>query len=867
MQKLVKRLIITIITLIILLTALFSFVLFTTTGSELGLISAKFFLPKNIKIKYHKISGSLYKGINIDTIEIYSNKKNKIILAKNNNINLSFKDYILFAKFESDNILEIKNHYALNNFILKITHDFSQKVTHVITNSAKSTKSAYYNSKNTPVFIDVDIKLNKKNIKEQFEIYSFEIKDNKNNYLIIKNNSQNNYSLTGKLNTLLNNELFHLNFDSDLILNPKNSNSYNIIFNLKKVTFDNQKTNLITLRYNQESQNSNNNQIKYTANKVIINNICVNSLKNNLCLNGYYDLQKNNLSLNGLSKNITLKEIAQFLNIENLNKINFDAQNFLDFKINYNFNKQEFSDTKINLNIESGSLSIPNNARKYYVRKSNITANIINNALISNINFNLQNKDFIKANININNLLEIKNSKIKGELESNINDLTPIEALLPDTVNNLQGSLNCNYEINGYTNKISGNGACNLKDSSFVISNLNIKIIKLNLSSKIINHIVSFNGSLESENDVRKDLGIKGNGKLNITGTTDLSNNFNSDINIKGTNFLGENTISGILYLTPDINVKISPDSMTLDGQVLIPEGRIYANNGTSSLERKDVIFVGQATNGNSYQKVQNQNNFKVNGKLKLIISEKVQFEMKDFISNLMGNITFYFEDYIKTPLVTGVLELKNGVYTMYDQKLKITKGILNYINNPIDNPIASIQAEKTINFSGYNSSYNRAYVGISLTGPLGAPRLTLISNPFLPKEDILSYLIFGTPSQDAGQAQISILLKALQNVIGSTSNSESFLGSIFNIFKFDEIKMESINTTDPMGIPTQNDQILVLGKKITDKLFVRYGFSLLDPLGLFQAKYNFGDNWGFETNYNSFGELNADLIYFKESN
>jgi len=857
MLKLLKRVLLTLFIFVCLFILTICFFVFTNPGAKLALDISRYFTPNNLKVKYVNPTGNLYNGLNIDEVKIIDANKKKIFEATNNFIQLDFNDLNFNVFFKSDRITEFENNITINKINLTFIYDILNNIYYLKANSEKDNKLTSFRS----LYLDIDIIVNYSDKSQGLALKKFDIYDNFNNLIKIESLKPNEFKLISKIRNLVNKDYYNFDLDTNITLNPNLPLFENIKLNFKRISLT--RSNDIILEFLKGSKTSNNNQIDYKNNEVNINPTCFNILENKICLQGNINLKNNLVNLKGNLRNIKLDILKKYFDNESLANVEINSDNQADFNIQYNFKKNIISNSKILFKNKPGFIFFKDAKTKYYFKESELLANIDKNNLTATLNVNLENFDHIKGRIEVSNILDPKKVEINSSIDSNITNLKPITLLLPDSINNLEGKFICNYKINGKIDSLRGLGACSLTNASFVLINLNIKIVNLNLEAKIKGNEVNFSGNLESENSVQKNLGINGNGKLNIVGSSRLDKDFLTNININGSNFLGENSSNAILYFSPNIKLEISTKGMNINGSVDVPQARIYGGGASSSLERKDVIFVDKKA-----QKEQNsQDNFHINGNLKVNISENVKIEMKNFISNLIGNISLNFKDSFSSIFVTGVLELKNGSFNIYDQTLTISKGVLNYINNPIDNPIVNLQAERPINLNGFNSSYNRAYVGISLTGPLGNPKLNLISNPSMTKEDIMSYLIFGVASNDADKAQISILLKALQSAMGFTNSGDSFLGSILNVFKFDEIKMESINTTDPMGIPAQSNQFLVLGKKITDKLFIRYGFNLFDPLGLLQARYNFGHNVGFETSFNSYGELNADLIYFKESN
>lgn len=160
-----------------------------------------------------------------------------------------------------------------------------------------------------------------------------------------------------------------------------------------------------------------------------------------------------------------------------------------------------------------------------------------------------------------------------------------------------------------------------------------------------------------------------------------------------------------------------------------------------------------------------------------------------------------------QAPEAQGTVRVSKGTFEAFGAKLAIERGIINF-QGPLDNPNINILAMRR---------KQEVAAGVEVTGTAELPRIALVSEPDVPNEQKLSWLVFGRASGgDAkGQAAAQGAALAVMNKLAGGKSMASKVG-------LDDVSF----ATGASG-----QQLLSLGKNISDKLSLGYkqGLSSLD--------------------------------------
>ena len=152
-----------------------------------------------------------------------------------------------------------------------------------------------------------------------------------------------------------------------------------------------------------------------------------------------------------------------------------------------------------------------------------------------------------------------------------------------------------------------------------------------------------------------------------------------------------------------------------------------------------------------------------------------------------------------------GTLNISKGTYSAYGHKLAIEKGELLF-NGPIGNPALDILAMQR----GQDVE-----VGVSVSGTVLTPRITLVSEPNVPDTEKLSWLVLGHGLDTAGGSDLGVLQAAAAALL-SGRESGGVQSQLASTFGLDEINIK----TDQSNA---EQRVVALGKRLSSKLEVSY--------------------------------------------
>ena len=274
-----------------------------------------------------------------------------------------------------------------------------------------------------------------------------------------------------------------------------------------------------------------------------------------------------------------------------------------------------------------------------------------------------------------------------------------------------------------------------------------------------------------------------------------------------------------LIYVKPDIVFNLTPSSLDITGDILVPKARILLKTLPEQAisSSSDTIIVDQDE--------ADSNELDISTRLNLTLGEDVRFKGYGLETDLTGNmiISQKESDLLRAK---GIIRLKNGTYQAYGQSLSITDGDLIFIDE-LDNPQLRLSATRD------NISDN-VVVGIRVTGRAQTPEITIYSIPEMPQQEKFHYLITGrAPNTDPNQDSSSVaaeaaLSLALESRSGFTRKAGEKLG----------IKDLTLSTGS-----TENRSEVGLSGYITSDLMIRYGVGMFESVNTLTLKYRIRKN------------------------
>lgn len=418
-----------------------------------------------------------------------------------------------------------------------------------------------------------------------------------------------------------------------------------------------------------------------------------------------------------------------------------------------------------------------------------------------------------------------RNQPIRGTMQATLRDLSPLAALLPE-VEELRGALNAQFAIEGTLADPRVLGEARLTDGSARITTLGVQLRDTRLIATPEGRNIRLNGFARS-----------GDGELGITGRLLFGTEpaWRLEARLAGGQFQVVDVAEANVRVSPDLRINVAPGIVNVEGEVLVPQARIAPRSRQQAVTpSRDVVIVDA-----SREETSARPGWDVTAQVRVILGDAVNFEGFGLTGGIKGEVILVDSP---TQVTTGQGELRvtNGRYEAYGQKLEIERGRLLFAGGPIDDPGIDARAIRRV---------ETITAGIEVKGTLRAPQLTLFSDPPMGQSDALSYLLFGKPIESANASQGAALASAARAL--QLSGGEFIAQRIGARFGIEEVEIQS---------GSGSEAALVLGKRLSPRLYVNYSIGLFEPINVFRIRYELTTRWVLqaESGLNS----GADLVY-----
>ena len=283
------------------------------------------------------------------------------------------------------------------------------------------------------------------------------------------------------------------------------------------------------------------------------------------------------------------------------------------------------------------------------------------------------------------------------------------------------------------------------------------------------------------------------------------------DLTLTGRRFLAYDTVDARAYISPDLQIAWRDQLLRLRGRLEIPEasltpqlqlapgtsdaaGEVQGQTGSVIAPSADVVLI----NGPDETVTANLP-LRIDSEIEIVLGRRVDVNALGFISRLPGAVTLSNSPERREliPLANGQLAIEDGTFRAFGQDLDIESGQIIFAGGPATEPELNLRAVRWI-----DNDPEVTAVGVIVTGPATAPTLTLFSQPPLDPDEMQSYLLTGRSSQN-------------------------------------------------------RERVLSIGTYVTPRLYVGYGYNLLQNTNEFNSLFSINPRLGVG---GSFGEADNNL-------
>ncbi len=348
---------------------------------------------------------------------------------------------------------------------------------------------------------------------------------------------------------------------------------------------------------------------------------------------------------------------------------------------------------------------------------------------------------------------------IAGRLLADVSDLTPLQAFVPQ-LSNTSGALRADIVLAGRLPTPSIQGGLELKNGAADVAAVGLKLRELGLRL-----------TADPENPERWRLSggaESGGGRLALNGGGSVDGK-NLMLSIEGRDFSVVDISHARVRLDPDLNLAWNGELLKVRGNLHIPLAEITPQvelagqlsgeaapvdaPGSAILPSTDVVIIGPKGKAPSERPAPAAPALPLDSEVLLTLGE-VKVDAVGFRSRITGELTLTNPPNRPNPipLARGQLTLEEGAYRSFGQDLEIDPNSqLVFNGGPVTEPELQLRAIRWIR----NDDQVNA-VGVHISGTLDAPRMDLFSEPQLDEQSIHSYLLTGK-APDSGDQMVSI--------------------------------------------------------------------------------------------------------------
>jgi translocation and assembly module TamB len=336
----------------------------------------------------------------------------------------------------------------------------------------------------------------------------------------------------------------------------------------------------------------------------------------------------------------------------------------------------------------------------------------------------------IDAQMSIPDFTQGTNSKVSGLLDFDLSDMSVLAAFLP-LIDAAKGQFRADLALSGTLAEPALVGDLAIIDGSMTYLPLGLQLDEINLTS-----LLHDDGQFELSGEFQAG---DGHGEITTRADYAVTGAKGFELELRGKNM----TLIDVPNITArvDLDVRVGYDyeTLSLDGQILIPHARVKPTNLTISrdTESADVVIVAGELPEDSRRQAREQKTW-IKGSIGVEFGDDVSIDLGPATANVTGNTVFSWQQDL-IPIADGQYDVTGSIQA-FGQLLEITEGGLRFPKIPADNPFIRIRAEREI----YGNAQVRT-AGVLVDGTLKQPTIGAYTRPLTTEERALTLLVTGS--------------------------------------------------------------------------------------------------------------------------
>ena len=408
-------------------------------------------------------------------------------------------------------------------------------------------------------------------------------------------------------------------------------------------------------------------------------------------------------------------------------------------------------------------------------------------------------------------------SPLDGRLSLDTDELTWLELFSPDIVEPT-GRLEARLSLGGTRDTPRLGGQAQLAGFS-----TEVPALAITLHNGTLRLDAAPDGSARIAGSVRSSsaAGNPDSGVLHIDGTLDWQGgDAPLQLDLRGTDVLVSDTRELRAIASPDLRVSYrAGQALELTGEVVVPEARIDLEGLDQGVSASPDVVVLDPVDPEA------EPGAPLAMDLLVILGEDVRIDGFGLEGGLDGRVRILARPG-RQMLARGSLDV-SGEYTAYGQDLRITRGRLNWSDDPIVDPFINLRAERVV---------GEVTAGVDVGGRASAPEAEVWANPATSQSEALAYLTLGRP--------LSSLTGSERGDVNAASAALTAGGSLLASQLGARIGLDDAGVMQSRAL---GGSVFGIGKQLSPRLYVSYGVSLLGTGQVLVLKYLLGRGFDIE--------------------
>jgi translocation and assembly module TamB len=391
----------------------------------------------------------------------------------------------------------------------------------------------------------------------------------------------------------------------------------------------------------------------------------------------------------------------------------------------------------------------------------------------------LTGRDYLRGQVQLDTG---QDKALDGQITGSVVNFAWISPFVPQ-LSNIKGDLKADLALQGRTDKPDVNGSVRFTGGSVDVAGVGIGIrdIRLQALPSSSAERIQLNGSAKS-----------GQGYIQLDGFASLQGS--GEFMLIGTNFEVAKIPDAQITVSPELKAMFTETERKVTGKLNIPKAILQMKQLPENAVKvsSDEVILGEQEAEQEVVAV-----IPVDVDMDIELGKQVNFSGQGLTTDLSGKLKL-----TKTGQKTamfGNVNMDKARFKSYGQDLTVRKGKILF-NGPVDKPWLDVEAIRVSNDKSVTAILN-------LSGPLDAPKTQLSSEPALPEEEVLAYLLTGGPLNQVSQEEGNMVASA------ALSYGASKASWIANKLGIGEFEVEQGKTLQ--------DTMASVGQYLTPKLYV----------------------------------------------